>query len=96
MQLVANTLVLASTYVLLAVGYVVVYRASRVLNLAHGELLMIGAYATYAMQTLFRSQFPAQEDWYLLAAVPVALLIAVGLGLAVGETREEGPIFSAK
>src|SRR5262249_28651510 len=44
MQLLVNILVLASIYALIASGYVLVYRVSRVLNLAHGELMMGGAY----------------------------------------------------
>ena len=48
MQLVVNILVLASIYALIACGYVLVYRVSRVLNLAHGELMMGGAYLLQA------------------------------------------------
>ncbi|HWW46903.1 MAG TPA: branched-chain amino acid ABC transporter permease [Xanthobacteraceae bacterium] len=44
MQLVVNIIVLASIYALIACGYVLIYRVSRVLNLAHGELMMLGAY----------------------------------------------------
>ena len=44
MQLVVNIVVLAAIYALIACGYVLVYRVSRVLNLAHGELMMLGAY----------------------------------------------------
>ena len=43
-QLVVNIVVLASIYALIACGYVLIYRVSRVLNLAHGELMMLGAY----------------------------------------------------
>lgn len=75
MQLIANTLVLASTYVLLASGYVVVYRASRVLNLAHGELMMLGGYAFFALV----SATPGQ----LIVAVPAALLVSFLAGVAV-------------
>lgn len=49
MQLIVNILVLASIYALIACGYVIVYRASRVLNLAHGELMMLGAYGLNAV-----------------------------------------------
>ena len=44
MQLAVNIVVLASIYALIACGYVLIYRVSRVLNLAHGELMMLGAY----------------------------------------------------
>ena len=43
-QLAVNIVVLAAIYALIACGYVLVYRVSRVLNLAHGELMMLGAY----------------------------------------------------
>lgn len=52
MQLLVNILVLASIYALIACGYVIVYRASRVLNLAHGELMMLGAYGLNAIAGL--------------------------------------------
>ena len=51
MQAVAGVVVLASLYVLLGVGYVLVYRASRVLNLAQGDLMMVGGYALFATVT---------------------------------------------
>ena len=44
MQLAVNIAVLASIYALISCGYVLIYRVSRVLNLAHGELMMLGAY----------------------------------------------------
>jgi branched-chain amino acid transport system permease protein len=44
LQLSVNVLVLAAIYALIAAGYVIIYRVSRVLNLAHGELMMLGAY----------------------------------------------------
>ena len=48
LQLVANVIVLAAIYALVSTGYVLVYRVSRVLNLAHGELMMMGAYLLVA------------------------------------------------
>ena len=47
MQLIVNIIVLAAIYALIACGYVLVYRVSRVLNLAHGELMMLGAYLLF-------------------------------------------------
>src|SRR5262245_10309498 len=47
----ADILVLASIYVLLALGYVIVYRTSRVLNFAHGEVFMVGGYLVFALVT---------------------------------------------
>ena len=53
MQLVANIVVLGSIYALICCGYVLVYRVSRVLNLAHGELMMLGAYGLLSTASLF-------------------------------------------
>ncbi|CAM5303628.1 MAG: branched-chain amino acid ABC transporter permease [Bradyrhizobiaceae bacterium] len=49
MQLFVNIIVLATIYALIASGYVLVYRTSRVLNLAHGELMMLGSYLLIAV-----------------------------------------------
>jgi branched-chain amino acid transport system permease protein len=53
LQLVANIIVLAAIYALVSTGYVLIYRVSRVLNLAHGELMMIGAYLLVATSGVF-------------------------------------------
>src|SRR5215813_10984335 len=53
LQLAVNILVLGSIYALIACGYVLIYRVSRVLNLAHGELMMLGAYLVLATASLF-------------------------------------------
>ncbi|MBX6328746.1 MAG: branched-chain amino acid ABC transporter permease [Pseudolabrys sp.] len=74
MQLVVNILVLASIYALIACGYVLIYRVSRVLNLAHGELMMLGAYLVLATASLF-DQHPALA----LAAAVFLSLVSGGL-----------------
>jgi branched-chain amino acid transport system permease protein len=71
-QLAVNIVVLASIYALIACGYVLIYRVSRVLNLAHGELMMLGAYMVLATASLFNGH-PA-----------VALAAAILLSLAAG------------
>ena len=52
-QLAVNIVVLAAIYALIACGYVLIYRVSRVLNLAHGELMMLGAYLLLTTASLF-------------------------------------------
>jgi urea transport system permease protein len=52
-----------------------------VINMAHGELIMIGAYTTYMIQNLFRNHFPGQFDWYLLCALPASFLTAGLIGI---------------
>jgi branched-chain amino acid transport system permease protein len=74
-QVAAGVVVLASLYVLLGVGYVLIYRASRVLNLAQGDLMMLGGYALFAALTTV-SASP-------LAAVPLALAVGGGVGVLI-------------
>ena len=77
---------LGSILLLAALGLAITYGVMGVINMAHGELLMIGAYATYAMQGLFRSYLPAWLDWYVVAAVPVAFFAAAAVGVVLERT----------
>jgi urea transport system permease protein len=47
-----------------------------VINMAHGELIMVGAYATYVVQNLFKPYLPGGFDFYLLFAIPVSFLVS--------------------
>jgi urea transport system permease protein len=51
--------------------------------MAHGELIMIGAYTTYVVQNLFRAYMPGAFDWYLLLAVPASFAVAALVGMAL-------------
>jgi len=77
---------LGSILLLAALGLAITFGLMGVINMAHGELLMIGAYATYAVQTVFRSRFPGALDWYLAAAVPASFLAASIVGLILEVT----------
>jgi urea transport system permease protein len=72
---------LGSILLLAALGLAITYGLIGVINMAHGEFLMIGAYATYCVQNLFISYWPGAFDWYLLAAVPASFLAAAIVGL---------------
>ncbi len=72
---------LGSILLLAALGLAITYGLIGVINMAHGEFLMIGAYATYCVQNLFITYWPGAFDWYLLAAVPVSFLAAAIVGL---------------
>ena len=72
MQLVVNIVVLSAIYALIACGYVLIYRVSRVLNLAHGELMMLGAYLLLATASSFGG------------SPLIAIAVAIGLSLLVG------------
>lgn len=75
MQLLVNITVLASIYALIACGYVLVYRVSRVLNLAHGELMMLGAYLLLATASLFSGS--------TAMAIGAAALLSIVAGVLV-------------
>ncbi len=77
---------LASILLLAAMGLAITYGVMGVINMAHGELLMIGAYATFGVQSLFRAYFPAQIDWYVPVAIPVAFLVAAAVGVVLERT----------
>lgn len=71
---------LGSILLLVALGLAITYGLMGVINMAHGELMMIGAYAAYVVQILFRQYLPAAFDWYLLVAVPISFLSAALVG----------------
>ena len=71
---------LGSILLLVALGLAITYGLMGVINMAHGELMMIGAYATYVVQGLFQKYLPGAFDWYLLAAVPVSFAASALMG----------------
>ena len=77
---------LGSILLLVALGLAITYGLMGVINMAHGELMMVGAYATYVVQVLFRQFLPNAFDWYLLAALPVAFLSAAVVGAILERT----------
>ncbi|MGA2548672.1 MAG: urea ABC transporter permease subunit UrtB [Burkholderiaceae bacterium] len=72
---------LASVLLLAALGLAITFGLMGIINMAHGELLMIGAYATYVVQLGFRRFLPAWIDWYVIAAIPVAFAVAALVGM---------------
>ena len=71
---------LASILLLAALGLAITYGLMGVINMAHGELIMIGAYATYVVQGWFQRWAPGAFAWYLVAAVPVSFLASALVG----------------
>jgi len=82
--IVFTSLSLGSILLLAALGLAITYGLMGVINMAHGELIMIGAYATYFVQRLFRST--AFFDWYLIAAIPVAFAVSALVGMVMERT----------
>ena len=80
---------LGSVLLLAAVGLAITFGVMGVINMAHGEMIMLGAYSTFVVQELFRAFLPASLfDWYLVVAIPAAFMVA---GL-VGVVLEKGVI----
>ena len=77
---------LASILLLAALGLAVTFGLLGVINMAHGEMLMLGAYATYAVQISFERWFPGAVRFYLLAAVPVSFLATLFAGVLLERT----------
>lgn len=74
---------LGSILLLAALGLAITYGLMGVINMAHGELIMIGAYATWLVQVFFRQHLPEAFDWYLLVAMPVAFATSALVGAAM-------------
>jgi len=77
---------LGSILLLAALGLAITYGLMGVINMAHGELMMVGAYATFVVQGLVRQYVPSLFDAYLLVAVPVAFLAAASVGALMERT----------
>ena len=71
---------LGSILLLVALGLAITYGLMGVINMAHGELMMIGAYATFVVQNLFRAYLPGAFDYYVLLAIPASFLAAALVG----------------
>ena len=81
---------LGSVLLLAALGLAITFGVMGVINMAHGEMIMLGAYSTFVVQELFRAFLPAGLfDWYLAVAIPAAFLVAgiVGVVLEKGVIR---------
>src|SRR5437867_3328353 len=60
----------------MALGLAIVFGLMGVINMAHGELMALGAYATFVVQGWFQFHMPASLDYYFLVALPVSFLVA--------------------
>ncbi|QCR34641.1 urea ABC transporter permease subunit UrtB [Nissabacter sp. SGAir0207] len=77
---------LGSILLLAALGLAITYGLLGVINMAHGEMLMLGAYATWLVQSLFQHYAPGWLALYPLVALPVAFLITASIGMALERT----------
>jgi urea transport system permease protein len=77
---------LGSVLLLAAIGLAITFGVMGVINMAHGEMVMIGAYVTFVVQEIIRTRNPALFDYSLVIAVPLAFLIAGGVGIVIERT----------
>lgn len=80
LQNIFNGLSLGSILILMALGLSIIFGQMGVINMAHGELMMVGAYATYEMQLLFGHTPETPTNLYYIVAFPVSFLAAAVVG----------------
>ncbi len=77
---------LGSVLLLAAIGLAITFGVMGVINMAHGEMVMIGAYVTFVVQELIRTRYPGLFDYSLLIAVPLAFVVAGLIGILIERT----------
>jgi len=74
---------LGSVLLLAAIGLAITFGVMGVINMAHGEMVRLGAYTTFVVQEFIRNSAPAMFDWSLAIALPLAFLVSGAAGLAM-------------
>ncbi len=74
---------LASILLLMALGLAIVFGLMGVINMAHGELMALGAYSTFVVQNVFRARWPDRFDAYFVVALPVSFAVAAIVGIVL-------------
>ena len=68
---------------LAAIGLAITFGVMGVINMAHGEMVMLGAYTTFVVQQIIRTHAPGLFDSSLFIAIPLAFLVAGAVGIAI-------------
>ncbi|MDP2410474.1 MAG: urea ABC transporter permease subunit UrtB [Pseudolabrys sp.] len=77
---------LGSVLLLAAIGLAITFGVMGVINMAHGEMVMLGAYTTFVVQDLIRTSFPGLFDYSLAFALPLAFIVAGAVGILIERT----------
>jgi urea transport system permease protein len=77
---------LGSVLLLAAIGLAITFGVMGVINMAHGEMVMLGAYVTFAVQEVMRNGHPGLLDWSLVIAVPLAFVFTGLIGILIERT----------
>jgi urea transport system permease protein len=67
----------------MSLGLAVTFGLMGIINMAHGEMLMLGSYTAYVVQGIFAARYPAHQDYYFLVALPLSFVVAGAVGLAL-------------
>ena len=74
---------LGSVLLLAAIGLAITFGVMGIINMAHGEMVMIGAYTTFVVQEFIRAKYPALFGWSLPLALPLAFLVTAAVGIII-------------
>ena len=74
---------LGSVLLLAAIGLAITFGVMGIINMAHGEMVMLGAYTTFVVQQVIRTSWPWLFDWSLAIALPLAFLVTGAVGLVM-------------
>jgi urea transport system permease protein len=77
---------LGSVLLLAAIGLAITFGVMGVINMAHGEMVMIGAYTTFVVQEIIRTRYPNLFGVSLVIAVPLAFMVAGSIGILIERT----------
>lgn len=76
-----NGFSLGSIFLLIALGLAITFGQMNIINMAHGEFIMIGAYTTYVLQQIFIKSFPENAfTYYFILAIPLSFIVAASIG----------------
>jgi urea transport system permease protein len=81
-----NGVSLGAVLLQMSLGLAITFGLMGVINMAHGEMLMIGSYTAYVVQEIFAARWPAYQDAYFFVALPLSFLVAGLVGLALEGT----------
>jgi urea transport system permease protein len=76
-----NGISLASILLIMSLGLAITFGLMGIINMAHGEMLMLGSYTAYVLQEFFIRTFPGYLDYYFILALPLSILVVGGVGM---------------
>jgi urea transport system permease protein len=76
-----NGLSLASILLVMSLGLAITFGLMGIINMAHGEMLMLGSYTAYVLQEFFATTFPSSLNYYFVVALPLSVVLVGGVGL---------------